>query len=79
MTRLVAIERVVPVAGTSNPSGRIVWTPAQSIWTLLNGVLGVVGQADPGFWLIMALEALGLVWDVQDPNDQPPRKGLRRI
>ena len=37
------------------------------------------GQADPGFWFIEALETFGLAWDVQEPDDQPVRDGLRRI
>ena len=37
------------------------------------------GQADPGFWLIKTLEALGLAWDVQEPDDQPARYGLRNV
>lgn len=42
--------------------------------------LGVeAGQADPGFWLIATLEAIGLAWDVQGPEDQPTRDGLRRV
>ncbi len=42
--------------------------------------LGVeAGQADPGFWFIATLRALGLAWDVQGPDDQPPRDGLRRV
>lgn len=37
------------------------------------------GQADPGFVLIRALAALGLVWNVKGPADAPPRLGLKRL
>ncbi|MEM6304611.1 MAG: acyl-CoA desaturase [Pseudomonadota bacterium] len=37
------------------------------------------GQTDPGFWLIKALEALGLARDIQLPGSQPPRAGLTRV
>ncbi|MDC1381663.1 hypothetical protein N8388_08270 [Octadecabacter sp.] len=43
MNTLRAIDRVIPDAATSNLLGRIEWTPVQSIWTLANGLLGVVG------------------------------------
>jgi stearoyl-CoA desaturase (delta-9 desaturase) len=43
MNMLRAIDRVIPDAATSNLLGRIEWTPVQSIWTLANGLLGVVG------------------------------------
>jgi fatty-acid desaturase len=52
MNTLRAIDRVIPDAATSNllgriewtpVLGRIEWTPVQSIWTLANGLLGVVG------------------------------------
>lgn len=36
------------------------------------------GQWDPGFWLVRLLERSGLAWDVQAPDSQPPREGLRR-
>ncbi len=35
------------------------------------------GQADPGWWLIKALERLGLAWDVKTPDILEPRPGLR--
>jgi stearoyl-CoA desaturase (delta-9 desaturase) len=37
------------------------------------------GQPDPGFWLIRALEALGLAWDVKGPQSEPAREGLARV
>ncbi|MDB4052933.1 hypothetical protein N9499_03140 [Octadecabacter sp.] len=41
--------------------------------------LGVeAGQADPGYWFIKGLVAVGLAWDIQGPNDAPERDGLRR-
>ncbi|MEJ6402768.1 acyl-CoA desaturase [Yoonia sp. 2307UL14-13] len=42
--------------------------------------LGIApGQRDPGFVFINCLERLGLVWDVQGPDDQPRRGGLTRM
>lgn len=42
--------------------------------------LGVdAGQSDPGFWFIKTLAFGGLAWDVQGPDDQPARAGLRRV
>jgi fatty-acid desaturase len=37
------------------------------------------GQLDPGYWLILILQRLGLARAVQLPDSQPPRDGLRRI
>ncbi|MDF0583510.1 acyl-CoA desaturase [Bradyrhizobium yuanmingense] len=37
------------------------------------------GQADPGWWLIRSLEAIGLVWNVRTPHNLPERPGLRRL
>ena len=37
------------------------------------------GQIDPGFWLISALAAVGLAWDVKTPGDLPDRDGLTRV
>ena len=37
------------------------------------------GQADPGYWFNKGLEAMGLAWDVQEPDDAPARDGLRRV
>jgi len=36
-------------------------------------------QPDPGWWLILALKRLGLVWDIQTPKTLPARKALTRI
>ncbi len=42
--------------------------------------LGVeAGQLDPGFWLIRALERVGLARDVKGPRSEPPRAGLTRL
>ena len=37
------------------------------------------GQADPGFWLVLMLEAVGLAKAVRLPDSEPPRAGLRRV
>ncbi len=37
------------------------------------------GQLDPGWWLIKALQFLGLVWDVKEPEHVGEREGLRRL
>ena len=37
------------------------------------------GQLDPGFWLIKAFAAMGLVTDINLPSSRPPRDGLMRI
>jgi stearoyl-CoA desaturase (delta-9 desaturase) len=37
------------------------------------------GQADPGWWLLRALERIGLVCDLRLPEHLPPRAGLRRV
>ncbi len=36
-------------------------------------------QTDPGYWLIKALEAFGLVHSILGPEDRPKREGLTRI
>lgn len=42
--------------------------------------LGVeADQADPGFWLIRALEWLGLAHSIKLPESEPPRSGLARL
>lgn len=42
--------------------------------------LGLVpGQADPGWWVLLALERIGLVGDLRLPADMSPREGLRRV
>ena len=35
-------------------------------------------QPDPGWWTLLALRRLGLVWDLQQPETLQPRPGLRR-
>lgn len=37
------------------------------------------GQLDPGYWLIKALESVGLAWNIKTPEAEPPREGLERI
>lgn len=37
------------------------------------------GQHDPGWWLLLTLRRLGLVWDLKQPADLEPRTGLRRV
>lgn len=36
------------------------------------------GQHDPGWWVLVGMRRLGLVWDVKQPGDLEPRDGLRR-
>ncbi len=36
------------------------------------------GQHDPGWWVLVALQRIGLVWNVRTPADLVPRAGLRR-
>jgi fatty-acid desaturase len=37
------------------------------------------GQLDPGWWLIKALQYLGLAWAVKEPEHVGARDGLRRV
>lgn len=37
------------------------------------------GQPDPGWWVLVALRRIGLVWNVRTPADLEPREGLRRL
>lgn len=37
------------------------------------------GQIDPGWWVLLMLRRLGLVWDLQEPAMLEPRPGLRRV
>ncbi|MDQ0467436.1 acyl-CoA desaturase [Labrys wisconsinensis] len=37
------------------------------------------GETDPGWWVLVALRALGLVWNVRTPETLPSRAALRRI
>lgn len=37
------------------------------------------GQHDPGWWVLLALRRIGLVWDLKQPADLVPRTGLRRL
>ncbi|WP_174293001.1 acyl-CoA desaturase [Sphingomonas bacterium] len=37
------------------------------------------GQHDPGWWVLIGLRRLGLVWDLTEPGALAPRAGLRRV
>lgn len=37
------------------------------------------GQHDPGWWVLLAMRRLGLVWDLKEPRDLQPRAGLQRL
>jgi sn-1 stearoyl-lipid 9-desaturase len=37
------------------------------------------GQHDPGWWVLLAMRRVGLVWDLKEPADLTPREGLRRL
>lgn len=37
------------------------------------------GQRDPGYWLIRALGAAGLAWDIKEPDSEPARDGLTAL
>jgi len=37
------------------------------------------GQADPGWWVLLALRRARLVWDLREPKDLVPRAGLRAM
>lgn len=37
------------------------------------------GQHDPGWWVLLAMRRLGLVWDLKEPPMLVPRAGLRRV
>lgn len=37
------------------------------------------GQHDPGWWTLIALRRLGLVWDLMEPAMLAPREGLHRV
>jgi fatty-acid desaturase len=37
------------------------------------------GQHDPGWWTLLVLRRLGLVWGLRQPGDLAPRAGLRRV
>lgn len=37
------------------------------------------GQHDPGWWVLLAMRRLGLVWNLRQPADLEPRAGLRRV
>jgi len=36
------------------------------------------GETDPGWWVLRALMAMGLVWNAKTPETLPPRSNLRR-
>lgn len=37
------------------------------------------GQWDPGWWMLLVMKKLGLVWNIVLPGDLPPRRELQRI
>lgn len=37
------------------------------------------GQHDPGWWVLITLRRLGLVWDIKEPAMLAPREGLHRV
>jgi stearoyl-CoA desaturase (delta-9 desaturase) len=37
------------------------------------------GQADPGWWVLVVLRRLGLVWDLKEPHHLIARDGLKRV
>ena len=37
------------------------------------------GQHDPGWWVLLALRRMGLVWGLREPAMLVPREGLRRV
>jgi stearoyl-CoA desaturase (delta-9 desaturase) len=37
------------------------------------------GESDPGWWVLVALRRLGLVWNVKTPDLLPERPALRRV
>jgi stearoyl-CoA desaturase (delta-9 desaturase) len=37
------------------------------------------GQHDPGWWVLVALRSMGLVWGLREPAHLMPRAGLRRV
>ena len=37
------------------------------------------GQADPGWWFLLGLERLGLVWDLKQPEMLQARPGVRKL
>jgi len=37
------------------------------------------GEIDPGWWVLMQLERLGLVWNVKTPDMLPDRPNLVRL
>ena len=36
-------------------------------------------QPDPGWWMILVLERMGLVWDIKTPETLPHRDALQRM
>ncbi|WP_205895783.1 acyl-CoA desaturase [Pseudomonas leptonychotis] len=37
------------------------------------------GEWDPGWWVLLGLQRLGLTWDLKTPDDLPHRAELRRV
>jgi len=36
-------------------------------------------QPDPGWWFLLALKRLGLVWNLKTPDNLPDRRALQRL
>jgi sn-1 stearoyl-lipid 9-desaturase len=74
----------VAVQGHDLPSAALItfgeaWHGNHHAWPE-SARLGVEpGQADPGWWTLLALRKLGLVWNLNEPKDLHPREGLRRV
>jgi stearoyl-CoA desaturase (delta-9 desaturase) len=74
----------VAVQGHDLPSAALItfgeaWHGNHHAWPE-SARLGVEpGQADPGWWTLLALRKLRLVWNLKEPKDLHPREGLRRV
>ncbi|GAA0657991.1 hypothetical protein FHT00_002188 [Sphingomonas insulae] len=54
--------------------------PCTTASTLASARLAIEpGQHDPGWWVLIALRRVGLVWGLREPEMLAPRQGLRRV